>query len=153
MVSEFAAPAGGPLSTVNDDMLTNLTPSEHPDWHSQSNQPQINLHDNWFGPPSAATKAKLGRKNIAYQARALDRAEGAVECAAVLLELSIRANVANRFTAQITKHDLARRCGMTANAVRLALHDLNQGQWIAQVKTNTFRLNTETIRRAYVATK
>lgn len=135
-------------------MLANLAPSEHLDWHSQPNQPQINSHDNWFGPPSAATKAKLGRKTIAYQARALDRAEGSAECAAVLLEIATIASVANRFTVTISNYHLARRCGMARSATRLALHDLVQGGFISiQKHPHTVRLNTETIRRAYVATK
>lgn len=111
-------------------------------------------NDSWFGPPSAATKAKLGRKNITYQVRALDRVEGSIECAAVLLELSTQANVANRFTVEVNVSSLSRKVGLSTHALYLAFHDLEHGYWIKRIPgTNKTRLNTETIRRAYVATK
>lgn len=110
--------------------------------------------ETWFGPPGANLKAKLGQKNIEYQVRALERVEGSAECAAVLLEIAKEANVANRFTVSINEFRLARRCGMSIAAVKLLLHDLIQGNWITPQKTSpAVRLNTETVRRAYVATK
>jgi len=114
----------------------------------------LNIPDRetWFGPPGATLKAKLGKKNSQYQVRALERIEGSLECAAVLLELATHANVSNRYTVEIDIHSLSRKLGIPSGAIRLAINDLEHGHWISRIsRTNTTRLNTETIRRAYVA--